>query len=174
MWICLFVVEKILIFSVKLASMSSLTKWHWVQSPAFAASPLICSANASCPLKWAWRKRVMGIEPTYLAWKASVLPLNYTRMFIYMLSSQPYKMASCEMPRAGIEPATRGFSVLCSTNWAIWACNIISYVTQARRLLRHNIGYFTLQENNCQAFPKNFFIIFAQLPFPVVYFLFPL
>ena len=23
----------------------------------------------------------MGIEPTYLAWKASVLPLNYTRMF---------------------------------------------------------------------------------------------
>ena len=24
-------------------------------------------------------KRVMGIEPTYLAWKASVLPLNYTR-----------------------------------------------------------------------------------------------
>ena len=21
----------------------------------------------------------MGIEPTYLAWKASVLPLNYTR-----------------------------------------------------------------------------------------------
>ena len=26
------------------------------------------------------QKRVMGIEPTYLAWKASVLPLNYTRM----------------------------------------------------------------------------------------------
>ena len=24
-------------------------------------------------------KRVMGIEPTCLAWKASVLPLNYTR-----------------------------------------------------------------------------------------------
>ncbi len=28
------------------------------------------------------KKRVMGIEPTYLAWKASVLPLNYTRMNI--------------------------------------------------------------------------------------------
>ncbi len=25
------------------------------------------------------RKRVMGIEPTYSAWKADVLPLNYTR-----------------------------------------------------------------------------------------------
>jgi hypothetical protein len=24
----------------------------------------------------------MGIEPTYSAWKADVLPLNYTRMFI--------------------------------------------------------------------------------------------
>ena len=24
------------------------------------------------------KKQVMGIEPTYLAWKASVLPLNYT------------------------------------------------------------------------------------------------
>ena len=29
------------------------------------------------------RKRVMGIEPTYLAWKASVLPLNYTRKKLY-------------------------------------------------------------------------------------------
>ena len=26
-------------------------------------------------------KRVMGIEPTYPAWKAGVLPLNYTRVF---------------------------------------------------------------------------------------------
>ena len=30
-------------------------------------------------------KRVMGIEPTYLAWKASVLPLNYTRIFILFI-----------------------------------------------------------------------------------------
>ena len=37
-------------------------------------------------------KRVMGIEPTYLAWKASVLPLNYTRIsylfaFVFLCSS---------------------------------------------------------------------------------------
>ena len=25
----------------------------------------------------------MGIEPTYSAWKAEVLPLNYTRRFCY-------------------------------------------------------------------------------------------
>ena len=27
------------------------------------------------------RERVMGIEPTYPAWKVGVLPLNYTRIF---------------------------------------------------------------------------------------------
>ena len=27
------------------------------------------------------KERVMGIEPTYPAWKAGVLPLNYTRMY---------------------------------------------------------------------------------------------
>ena len=30
-------------------------------------------------------KRVMGIEPTYPAWKAGVLPLNYTRMYNILL-----------------------------------------------------------------------------------------
>ena len=30
------------------------------------------------------------------------------------------------MPRTGIEPVTRGFSVLRSTNWAIWAYTLIS------------------------------------------------
>ena len=31
-------------------------------------------------------KRVMGIEPTYPAWKAGVLPMNYTRMYQYLLN----------------------------------------------------------------------------------------
>ena len=29
-------------------------------------------------------KRVMGIEPTYPAWKAGVLPLNYTRIYVQL------------------------------------------------------------------------------------------
>ena len=29
-------------------------------------------------------ERVMGIEPTYAAWKAAVLPLNYTRAATYL------------------------------------------------------------------------------------------
>ena len=43
-------------------------------------------------------KRVMGIEPTYLAWKASVLPLNYTRTSVsyeqYKLYHNVYIMSS--------------------------------------------------------------------------------
>ena len=35
--------------------------------------------RCSIQLSYEHTKRVMGIEPTYLAWKASVLPLNYTR-----------------------------------------------------------------------------------------------
>ena len=54
-------------------------------------------------------KRVMGIEPTYPAWKAGVLPLNYTRREFRTNFRK-------NMPRTGIEPVTRGFSVLCSTN----------------------------------------------------------
>ena len=36
--------------------------------------------RCSIQLSYRLKKRVMGIEPTYLAWKASVLPLNYTRI----------------------------------------------------------------------------------------------
>ena len=32
-------------------------------------------------IAFAISERVMGIEPTYPAWKAGVLPLNYTRIF---------------------------------------------------------------------------------------------
>ena len=31
-------------------------------------------------IRYLMQERVMGIEPTYPAWKAGVLPLNYTRM----------------------------------------------------------------------------------------------
>ena len=35
------------------------------------------------------RERVMGIEPTYPAWKAGVLPLNYTRKSIGVTGFEP-------------------------------------------------------------------------------------
>ena len=42
-----------------------------------------CSIRLSYRLRI--QKRVMGIEPTYPAWKAGVLPLNYTRICIMQL-----------------------------------------------------------------------------------------
>ncbi len=48
--------------------------------------PLAYCLEGSCSIQLSyWRKlfsleRVMGIEPTQPAWKAGVLPLNYTRV----------------------------------------------------------------------------------------------
>ena len=48
--------------------------------------PLLYPAELQTHLSVHTEKRVMGIEPTYLAWKASVLPLNYTCMkSIYLI-----------------------------------------------------------------------------------------
>ena len=50
-------------------------------------------------------KRVTRIELATTAWKAVVLPLNYTRIKNIKL-----------MARDGIEPPTHGASIHCSTN----------------------------------------------------------
>ena len=65
-----------------------------VSDSRFTVCPLWPLGNPTTTLE-----RVKGIEPSQSAWKADVLPLNYT----------------C-VPRTGIEPVTRGFSVLCSTD----------------------------------------------------------
>ena len=56
------------------------------------------------PAELQTHKRVMGIEPTYLAWKASVLPLNYTRKGnIYKENDCLNKQSSVGV--TGFEPA---------------------------------------------------------------------
>ena len=50
-----------------------------LQTHTASSLELSSSKPCSCSLSVS-RERVMGIEPTYLAWKASVLPLNYTRI----------------------------------------------------------------------------------------------
>ena len=37
-----------------------------------------------CPIRTIFLERVMGIEPTQPAWKAGVLPLNYTRILCFV------------------------------------------------------------------------------------------
>ena len=49
------------------------------------------------PTELQTQKRVMGIEPTYPAWKAGVLPLNYTRITIELC---------VQIGVTGFEPAT--------------------------------------------------------------------
>ncbi len=46
----------------------------------------------------------MGIEPTTSAWKAEVLPLNYTRIIF-----------SNKIGKTGFEPATPWSQTMCST-----------------------------------------------------------
>ena len=54
-------------------------------------------------------ERVMGIEPTFLAWEANVLPLNYTRGGLILRAAQtqrqmrgrePFITVLCSMRRA--------------------------------------------------------------------------
>ena len=49
------------------------------------------------------KKRVMGIEPTYPAWKAGVLPLNYTRIKCMKLNTaeqKPLFLFECPVPES--------------------------------------------------------------------------
>jgi hypothetical protein len=49
-------------------------------------------------------ERVAGIEPAYSAWKADVLPLNYTR-YIYMASEQRVNRANTSDPMGPVSMA---------------------------------------------------------------------
>ena len=50
----------------------------------------------------------MGIEPTYLAWKASVLPLNYTRK-VGVTGFEPATSWSQTRRSSQAEPHPEGF-----------------------------------------------------------------
>ena len=54
-------------------------------------------------------ERVMGIEPTTSAWKAEVLPLNYTRLITIMGRLM------------GIEPTNVGTTIRCVNHFATTA-----------------------------------------------------
>jgi hypothetical protein len=80
----------------------------------------------------------MRIELTTSAWKAEVLPLNYTRIYIFymgrLMGIEPTNVGTTircvnhfattaikvykinKVAQDGIEPPTQGFSVLCSTD----------------------------------------------------------
>ena len=51
----------------------------WYGVSVQGATPKDVIAKLKQPRPGIFLERVMGIEPTYLAWEANVLPLNYTR-----------------------------------------------------------------------------------------------
>ena len=72
----------------------------------------------------------MGIEPTSSAWKAEVLPLNYTRLYIHIAHFQPI-------------PARKLQSILYSLIWRViqhsLICQLIITInTQVRFLTKQN------------------------------------
>ena len=49
----------------------------------------------------------MGIEPTYSAWKAEVLPLNYTRKSISVIPQEsPYEITATDSGSPSLELST--------------------------------------------------------------------
>ena len=53
---------------------------HHTYPQGFEPRTHALEGRCSIQLSYGYTKRVMGIEPTWPAWKAGVLPLNYTRM----------------------------------------------------------------------------------------------
>ena len=68
--------------------------------------PLTYCLEGSCSIQLSYKRifiilveleRVMGIEPTRPAWKAGILPLNYTRIFtatLIIIHNQRYNVKS--------------------------------------------------------------------------------
>jgi hypothetical protein len=57
----------------------------------------------------------MGIEPTLPAWKAGVLPLNYTRVLKLISSIDLLNQIILMVGKTGFEPATPWSQTRCST-----------------------------------------------------------
>ena len=95
--------------------------------------------RCSIQLSYRLKERVMGIEPTYPAWKAGVLPLNYTRIF------------NCsQVGVTGFEPATSWSQTRRSSQAEphpdMLFCRFV-FVASPKRL-RYNITLF----HTCQHF----------------------
>ena len=72
----------------------------------------------------------MGIEPTTSAWKAEVLPLNYTRIFIMKLKGR----------LMGIEPTNVGTTIRCVNHFATTAILLSKSILKKRESRTVNIN----------------------------------
>ncbi len=76
----------------------------------------------------------MGIEPTYLAWKASVLPLNYTRVLQYTFFFSSLRRIGV----TGFEPATPCSQSRCSSQTEPHpVVSVCLFLTATRFIIHH-------------------------------------
>ena len=134
-------------------------------------------------------ERVMGIEPTSPAWKAGVLPLNYTRIVgregfeppkayagrftvcsLWPLGHLPLNSIlnkfNSEPPR-GLEPPTDWLQISCSTNWATVAIqrNFENFqLTLITHTLKINIIFINILKSkaNRKVYSYVIYIIFIK------------
>ena len=73
--------------------------------------PLALCLEGRCSIQLSYRRtvpqdmeRVMGIEPTRPAWKAGVLPLNYTRTYVTASTMIAHSRIPCQEPFCGFLP----------------------------------------------------------------------
>ena len=107
-------------------------------------------------------KRVMGIEPTYPAWKAGVLPLNYTRISVGVTGFEPATSWSQTRRSSQAEPHPEGFVCVLSvtqelvyskgknmsTTFFIFLCFFKVAAGQLKRASRQAFYPYTLQFNS--------------------------
>ena len=105
--------------------------------------PFSCFESArrdSNPRPRPWQGRTPPTEPLAHIWllsfghfisyhKSSQIASTFKSFF--EIHEKPMNKNNChiQVPWTGIEPVTRGFSVLCSTNWATKACLIVTVNT---------------------------------------------
>ena len=74
-------------------------------------------------------ERVMGIEPTYAAWKAAVLPLNYTRIREVVLMSFPSHSARYRIRTDTVSLPRDFLTTLCRHSQSYDCCSLDSIFT---------------------------------------------
>ena len=103
--------------------------WCFVKSETSIAIEKIRSSPNSC-FNWSrpswWRAIIAMFAFFWWKWRAVAAPIPadppvITTVLFSKLRLMFFTTCIWVVPRGGIEPPTRGFSVLCSTNWAIWA-----------------------------------------------------
>ena len=113
------------------------------------------------------QKRVMGIEPTYLAWKASVLPLNYTRIGFFIQLSDCIKQSQSGWQDSNLRPLDPKSSALAKLShtpdwthifvsfqrlWAVTQDLLYYRTTYLSTNFSKNLRLFSLVALSCQSF----------------------